>query len=90
MGALALCGNRAMREPFGALPGPVRHLRFDDESALDKIDSSIAAVVVEPVQAEGGVRVPDARFIRALRERLRSRGRDADLRRSSDRLWTHG
>ena len=69
MGALALCGNRAMREPFGALPGPVRHLRFDDESALDKIDSSIAAVVVEPVQAEGGVRVPDARFIRALRER---------------------
>jgi acetylornithine/N-succinyldiaminopimelate aminotransferase len=69
MGALALCGNRAMREPFGALPGPVRHLPFDDEGALDKIDSSIAAVVVEPVQAEGGVRVPEAGFIRALRER---------------------
>jgi acetylornithine/succinyldiaminopimelate/putrescine aminotransferase len=68
MGALALCGNRAMREPFGALPGPVRHLRFDDESALDKIDASIAAVVVEPVQAEGGVRVPEAGFIRSLRE----------------------
>ena len=68
MGALALCGNRAMREPFGALPGPVRHLPFDDVTALDKIDSSIAAVVVEPVQAEGGVRVPDAGFIRAIRE----------------------
>jgi acetylornithine/succinyldiaminopimelate/putrescine aminotransferase len=68
MGALALCGNRAMREPFGALPGPVRHLPFDDVSALEKIDSSIAAVVVEPVQAEGGVRIPEAGFIRALRE----------------------
>jgi acetylornithine/N-succinyldiaminopimelate aminotransferase len=67
MGALALCGNRAMREPFGALPGPVRHLPFDDIGALDKIDSSIAAVVVEPVQAEGGVRVPEAGFIRAIR-----------------------
>jgi acetylornithine/succinyldiaminopimelate/putrescine aminotransferase len=46
----------------------VRHLPFDDEGALDKIDSSIAAVVVEPAQAEGGVRVPEAGFIRALRE----------------------
>ena len=58
-----------MREPFGALPGPVTHLPYDDESALEKIDSTIAAVVVEPVQAEGGVRIPDTGFIRAIRER---------------------
>jgi acetylornithine/N-succinyldiaminopimelate aminotransferase len=69
MGALALAGNRAMREPFGALPGPVRHLRFDDISALDEIDSTVAAVIVEPVQAEGGVRIPGTGFIRTLRER---------------------
>ncbi len=69
MCALALCGNRAMREPFGALPGPVRHLPFDNESALEKIDSTIAAVVVEPVQAEGGVRIPKESFVRAIRER---------------------
>jgi len=69
MGALALAGNRAMREPFGALPGPVRHLPFGDEGAVAEIDSTIAAVVVEPVQAEGGVRIPEAGFIRALRQR---------------------
>jgi acetylornithine/N-succinyldiaminopimelate aminotransferase len=69
MGALALAGNRAMREPFGALPGPVRHLPFDDEGALDQIDSTIAAVVVEPIQAEGGVRIPETGFIRAIRQR---------------------
>jgi acetylornithine/N-succinyldiaminopimelate aminotransferase len=69
MGALALAGNRLMREPFGALPGPVQHLPFGDEGALTKIDPTIAAVVIEPVQAEGGVRIPEAGFIRALRER---------------------
>jgi acetylornithine/N-succinyldiaminopimelate aminotransferase len=69
MGALALAGNPAFREPFGALPGPVRHLPFGDESALDRIDSTIAAVAIEPVQAEGGVRIAEARFMRALRDR---------------------
>jgi len=69
MGALALAGNREMREPFGALPGPVQHLPFNDAGALEKIDSTVAAVVIEPVQAEGGVRIPEVGFIRALRER---------------------
>lgn len=69
MGALALAGNPAFREPFGALPGPVRHLPFGDESALGNIDSTIAAVLIEPVQAEAGVRIPEVRFMRALRER---------------------
>ena len=74
MGALALAGNRAMREPFGALPGPVTHLPYDNENALDKIDSTIAAVVVEPIQAEGGVRIPETAFIRAIRERCERAG----------------
>jgi acetylornithine/N-succinyldiaminopimelate aminotransferase len=69
MGALAIAGNAAMREPFGALPGPVRHLPYDDVRAVEKIDATIAAVVVEPIQAEGGVRIPEIGFIRALRER---------------------
>lgn len=69
MGALALMGNPAFRAPFGALPGPVRHLPWDDSDALAAIDATVAAVVIEPVQAEGGVRVPSGGFIRAIRER---------------------
>jgi acetylornithine/N-succinyldiaminopimelate aminotransferase len=69
MAALALMGNPAFREPFAPLPGPVRHLPYDDVAALEAIDATIAAVVIEPVQAEGGVRIPSARFMRALRER---------------------
>jgi acetylornithine/N-succinyldiaminopimelate aminotransferase len=69
MGALALAGNPAFRAPFGALVGPVTHLPFGDEAALARIDATIAAVVIEPVQAESGVRIAETRFMRALRER---------------------
>ncbi|HYB89843.1 MAG TPA: aspartate aminotransferase family protein [Candidatus Binataceae bacterium] len=69
MGALALAGNPAFRAPFEPLPGPVRHLPYGDSAALDAIDSSIAAAVIEPVQAEGGVKIPTATYMRAMRER---------------------
>ncbi len=69
MAALALMGNAAFREPFEPLPGPVRHLPYNDAGALDLIDRTIAAVVIEPVQAEGGVRIPDRAFMEALRKR---------------------
>jgi acetylornithine/N-succinyldiaminopimelate aminotransferase len=68
LAALALMGNPAFRAPFEPLPGPVRHLPYDDVAALDAIDATIAAVVIEPVQAEGGVRIPGPGFMRALRE----------------------
>ena len=62
-------GNPTFRAPFEPLPGPVSHLPYGDAAALEAIDSTVAAVVVEPVQAEGGVRIPSAGFMRALRER---------------------
>jgi len=74
MGALALAGNAEFRAPFGELPGPVVHLPYDDESALDMIDERVAAVVIEPVQAEGGVRIPHRSFIEALRRRCTRSG----------------
>jgi acetylornithine/succinyldiaminopimelate/putrescine aminotransferase len=69
LGALALMGNANFRAPFEPLPGPVRHLPYNDAGALSAIDDSVAAVVIEPVQAEGGVRIPSRGFITALRER---------------------
>jgi acetylornithine/N-succinyldiaminopimelate aminotransferase len=69
LAALALSGNPGFRAPFEPLPGPVRHLPWDDLTALDAIGADVAAVVIEPVQAEGGVRIPRVEFVRALRER---------------------
>jgi acetylornithine/N-succinyldiaminopimelate aminotransferase len=74
MAALALMGNAVFRAPFAPLPGPVRHLPYNDSSGLAAIDETVAAVVIEPVQAEGGVRIPDREFIMALRERCDSVG----------------
>jgi acetylornithine/N-succinyldiaminopimelate aminotransferase len=69
MAALALMGNPAFRAPFEPLPGPVHHLPYNDVEALDAIDETIAAAVIEPVQAEGGVMIPDRAFMAALRGR---------------------
>jgi acetylornithine/N-succinyldiaminopimelate aminotransferase len=74
MAALALMGNAVFRAPFAPLPGPVRHLPYNDSSGLAAIDETVAAVVIEPVQAEGGVRIPNREFMVALRERCDSVG----------------
>jgi acetylornithine/succinyldiaminopimelate/putrescine aminotransferase len=74
MAALALMGNGSFRAPFEPLPGPVRRLPFNDSSALAAIDETVAAVVIEPVQAEGGVRIPDREFMTALRDRCDNLG----------------
>ncbi len=72
--ALALAGNPAFRAPFEPLPGPVRHLPYDDPEALRAIDREVAAVVVEPVQAEGGVKIARRQFLHALRARCSETG----------------
>jgi len=68
-GALSVGGNPVYRQPFEPLIPGVRFLPFDDAGALAQIDTSVGAVIVEPVQGEGGVRVPRDGFLSALRRR---------------------
>jgi len=68
-GALSVGGNPRYRRPFEPLLPTVRFLPFDDLHGLRQIDESIAAVIVEPIQGEGGVRIPGDRFLRELRAR---------------------
>ncbi|QAY62370.1 acetylornithine transaminase [Xylanimonas allomyrinae] len=64
LGALALTAKAAYREPFEPLPGGVEHVAFGDTAALDEAFSPaavaergpVAALVVEPIQGEAGVR----------------------------------
>ncbi|MDP9398174.1 MAG: acetylornithine transaminase [Actinomycetota bacterium] len=56
MGALALTGQPAKREPFLPLPGEVSFVPYGDVAALRQaVTSRTAAVVLEPVLGEGGV-----------------------------------
>jgi acetylornithine/N-succinyldiaminopimelate aminotransferase len=68
-GALSVTGREVYRKPFEPLLPNVHFLPFDDASALQAIDETIAAVIVEPIQGEGGIRVPSDDFLPMLRER---------------------
>ncbi|TMB46216.1 MAG: aspartate aminotransferase family protein, partial [Deltaproteobacteria bacterium] len=74
LGALSIGGNPVYRAPFEPLLPDVKFLPFDDVAALAAIDAHTAAVVVEPVQAEAGVRVPSPTFLPALRRRCDETG----------------
>jgi acetylornithine/N-succinyldiaminopimelate aminotransferase len=54
---------------FEPLPGGFKYVAFNDLNALERaIDSRTAAVLVEPIQGEGGVIVPDEDYLPGLRK----------------------
>lgn len=73
-GALSAMSSAYYRRPFEPLLAEFEFLPFDDLAALARIDDSAAAVLFEPVQGEGGVRVPSENFLSALRERCNETG----------------
>jgi len=74
LGALSIGGNPVYRAPFEPLVPGVTLLPFSDAQALGAIDQATAAVVIEPVQAEGGVRLPPPGYLAALRRRCDETG----------------
>ena len=75
MGALALTSKEAYRAPFAPLPGGVVHVPFGDIDALRaEIDDSTAAVFLEPIQGEAGVRPLPAGYLKAAREATSAAG----------------
>lgn len=73
-GSLSVTGRSVYRDPFQPLLPEVTFLPFGDVTALESIDRTAAAVITEPVQGEGGVRVPPPEWLPALRRRCRDTG----------------
>ncbi len=73
-GALSVTGRAVYRDPFQPLLPDVLFLPFDDIEALEVIDESVAAVITEPIQGEGGIRVPGDAWMRRLRDRCTETG----------------
>jgi predicted acetylornithine/succinylornithine family transaminase len=69
MGALALTPREAYQAPFRPLMPGVRIAGFNNlEDAAAKIDDGVCAVIVEPVQGEGGIHLAEPSFLAGLRE----------------------
>ncbi len=67
MGALSLTANPAYREPFGPLIPGAEILPLNDTKALKAaLDETVAAVMVEPIQGEGGLHIVSRDFSRTL------------------------
>ncbi len=69
MGALSLTFEPKYREPFGGLVHETNFVAYNDIEQLSAaIDDQTAAVIIEPLQGEGGIRPATAEFLRAARE----------------------
>ncbi len=73
-GSLSVTGRRVYQDPFRPLLPDVTFLPFDDIAALDAIDDQTACVITEPIQGEGGIRVPSSDWMTALRARCTEAG----------------
>lgn len=75
LATLSATGNPKVQEGFEPLVGGFVRVPYDDVDAIAALqDSNIVAILVEPVQGEGGVRIPDAGYLGKLRQLCDQRG----------------
>lgn len=75
LAALAATGQPAKHEPFQPMPEGFRHVAFGDLAALEaSLDPSVAAVLIETVQGEGGVIPAPPEYLQGIRRLCDERG----------------
>ena len=73
-GALSLMSDEYFTAAYRPLLSGVRHLTFNNFEELSEIDETCAAVIVEPIRAEGGVELPLENYLQSLRKRCDETG----------------
>lgn len=73
-GALSVMGCEEQKRNYRPLLPDVRLLNYNSIADLDQITTRTACVIIEPIQGEGGVRIPDIDYIQKLREKCSQTG----------------
>jgi len=71
LATLSATGNRKVQAGFEPLVKGFVRVPYDDLEAVRQVaqnDRNVVAVLVEPIQGEGGIRTPDAGYLQGLRE----------------------
>jgi acetylornithine/LysW-gamma-L-lysine aminotransferase len=75
MGALATTWKDKYKKPFEPLIGDVEFVPYGDAEAIEEaVDDETAAVILEPLQGEGGINPAPTEYLRAVREHTEAHG----------------
>ncbi|WP_183577701.1 aspartate aminotransferase family protein [Mucilaginibacter sp. X5P1] len=73
-GALSVMGNEEFKQAYRPLLPGVKFIHFNNADDLNLIDEQTACVIIETVQGEAGIRVPDIAYMQALRKKCDETG----------------
>ncbi len=73
-GALSVMGNEEFKNSFRPLLPDIKHIKFNAVDDLDLITNKTACVLVEPIQGEAGIRIPESNYLQKLRAKCDSTG----------------
>ncbi|PSL22564.1 aspartate aminotransferase family protein [Chitinophaga ginsengisoli] len=73
-GAMSIMGDEAWRNAYRPLLPDIQHLTYNTWEAIDQITDRTACIILETVQAEAGVRVPQKEWLQAIREKCTATG----------------
>lgn len=73
-GSLSVSGNESKKEPFKPLLPGVSFIDFNSIEQLNAITEETAAVIIETIQGDAGVRIPTNEYLKALRIKCNDTG----------------
>ncbi|MDN3547587.1 aspartate aminotransferase family protein [Mucilaginibacter aquaedulcis] len=73
-GALSVMGNEEFKQAYRPLLPGINFIRFNEPADLQLITEQTACVIIETIQGEAGIRVPDLTYMQALRKRCNETG----------------
>jgi acetylornithine/N-succinyldiaminopimelate aminotransferase len=73
-GALSVMGNEYYKQAYRPLLPDIHFINLNNKEELNDISNNTAAVILEAIQGEAGVRVPDKAYLKALRAKCNETG----------------